>query len=140
MPPTPDQTQQDASSALPPFIECSDNSHVSTCTIAFIFLLLVFYALALWDRWLILKLRESQKLQAQPRLYGATQEHSPSLPSINANSTAPRTDGLNNKKLARNQKDDQKSSHLAPPPNVLNQGSMPCASRPPDQLLGVPQK
>lgn len=50
-----------------------------------VFFLLTFYALALWDRWLQLKMVESRRLQAQQSFhnYGATDEitrsHSPSL-------------------------------------------------------------
>lgn len=79
MPPVQDQSQLDGDLArLTPFIECNNNSRISTCTrivgiltpllrnhlgtIVFVALLLVFYALALWDRWLNLKLRESQML------------------------------------------------------------------------------
>ncbi|KAJ7119877.1 hypothetical protein C8R44DRAFT_180989 [Mycena epipterygia] len=65
MPPFPEQNEMDAGLGLPPFIECSNNSRMSACTLGFIFLLLVFYALALWDRWLNLKLRESEKLRRQ---------------------------------------------------------------------------
>ncbi|KAJ7258734.1 hypothetical protein B0H12DRAFT_1109305 [Mycena haematopus] len=63
MPPVPDQSQFESDLGLTHFPECNNASRASTCTILFMALLLVFYALALWDRWLNLKLRESQKLQ-----------------------------------------------------------------------------
>ncbi|KAJ7644571.1 hypothetical protein FB45DRAFT_898233 [Roridomyces roridus] len=48
-------------------------SNITSSTIVFVFFLLTFYALALWDRYLHLKLRESQRLQVDTRVYGATQ-------------------------------------------------------------------
>ncbi|KAJ7196113.1 hypothetical protein GGX14DRAFT_700623 [Mycena pura] len=107
MPPVPNDSQLDADLGLSPFVECSSNSRTSTCAVIFILFMLVFYALALWDRWLNLKLRESQKLlrgsfpfkvstkpsvnafvalaQNTPRVYGATvvDSTSPGVPSIN---------------------------------------------------------
>ncbi|KAJ7162932.1 hypothetical protein C8R46DRAFT_1101907 [Mycena filopes] len=146
MAPTPTTLQSvqitAAADNLGPLIECSGNSSVPTLMVIiqrtggliFIFFLLVFYALALWDRWLNLKLRESQKLMVQytaapPRMYGAIQEHSrspsPSPPpiarsSVRFPSPAPpaAADKVNLKapELNQTQKDDQRPSHLAPPP------------------------
>ncbi|KAJ6455419.1 hypothetical protein C8R45DRAFT_1036300 [Mycena sanguinolenta] len=104
MAPIPDQNLSST------YTECSNGSRTSTCTIIFIAFLLVFYALALWDRWLNLKLRESQKLQAHtsPQRYGATE-----------NLTRPRflapSDGRVDKNMSVKQKRDQKSSPLTPP-------------------------
>lgn len=78
-----------------------------------IFFLLSFYALALWDRWLQLKMAESRRLQAQQSFqnYGATDEitrsHSPSLrlsrsPSHSSTGSFPRVG-------------DSSPLHLAPP-------------------------
>ncbi|KAJ7205636.1 hypothetical protein C8J57DRAFT_1405319 [Mycena rebaudengoi] len=75
MPPFPsEKTPVDIELGLPTLVQCSNNtSGVSSCAIIFVFFLLVFYALALWDRWLNLKLRETQKLQfSETRTYGAT--------------------------------------------------------------------
>ncbi|KAJ7626636.1 hypothetical protein DFH06DRAFT_1228154 [Mycena polygramma] len=122
MPPTPEQTQNDSGSVLPPFTaDCSNNSRVPICTIAFVFLLLAFYALALWDRWLNLKMRESQKLRTQTPMYGATQECSTRPPSINIIPAPPNT-GLNNK-LSRNQNDSKTQSQLPLPSIVLDEDS-----------------
>ncbi|KAJ7062307.1 hypothetical protein C8F01DRAFT_1230708 [Mycena amicta] len=71
---------------MPPLIECPSTSRVSFCTAIFVFLILLFYALALWDRWLNLKLRETNLrekrallvAQTSPRFYGTTSE--PSTP------------------------------------------------------------
>ncbi|KAJ7726518.1 hypothetical protein B0H16DRAFT_1592485 [Mycena metata] len=119
MPPVLDQSQVDADLGLPR-LECSNNSSVPTCGLIFIFFLLVFYALALWDRWLNLKLRESQKLQyTAPRLYGAIQESPSRPPSVSGVviTPPPRPAGqrTENPKLSQKQKDDQSSLHLAPP-------------------------
>ncbi|KAF7299492.1 hypothetical protein MIND_00899300 [Mycena indigotica] len=66
----------------PDLIECSSTSRISYSTAMFIFLMLMFYALALWDRWLNLRLREANirerriLLQARTALpfYGTTCE------------------------------------------------------------------
>ncbi|KAJ7609811.1 hypothetical protein FB45DRAFT_1066404 [Roridomyces roridus] len=58
---------------LIPCMGCT--SYITPGTIIFVFFCLTFYALALWDRYLHLKLRESQRLQqphAEPKEYGAT--------------------------------------------------------------------
>ncbi|KAJ7046465.1 hypothetical protein C8F04DRAFT_345931 [Mycena alexandri] len=136
MPPALDQNQLDADLGLPPLIECSNNSSVPTCSLIFIFFLLVFYALALWDRWLNLKLRESQKLQyIAPRSYGAIQGSPSRPPSVSrvifTPPPRPADQRTGNPKLSQKQKgstdsiedypfikpgiDDQSSSHLAPP-------------------------
>ncbi|KAK7023074.1 hypothetical protein R3P38DRAFT_1096274 [Favolaschia claudopus] len=67
--------------------ECGRASIIPACTtVCFIALLLVFYALALWDRWIALRSRESHQLQVrlnsrvQSRLYGAVGESSSSNP------------------------------------------------------------
>ncbi|KAJ7366299.1 hypothetical protein DFH08DRAFT_833940 [Mycena albidolilacea] len=123
MSPVQDQSQLDGDLArLTPFIECNNNSRMSTCTIVFVALLLVFYALALWDRWLNLKLRESQMLAVPTtaRFYGATQDSSVRSRSPDVTSVA-LSDGTGNKKLSPN----AKGSHLAPP-IIKNSSPMPC--------------
>ncbi|KAJ7776776.1 hypothetical protein DFH07DRAFT_797699 [Mycena maculata] len=65
MAPLPDSNELDIDLSLPPFFECSNNSGMPVCALVFVFFLLVFYALALWDRWLHLKLRESEKLKVR---------------------------------------------------------------------------
>ncbi|KAJ7166367.1 hypothetical protein C8R43DRAFT_985705 [Mycena crocata] len=109
--PIPNETQTDVDIALPHF-ECSNNSRISACTILFLFFVLVFYALALWDRWLNLKLRESQKLRLDTqRVYGATHSRSElTRPPPAANTE------VDNGKASRNHKASHKSSsHLTPP-------------------------
>ncbi|KAJ6455071.1 hypothetical protein C8R47DRAFT_1166464 [Mycena vitilis] len=122
MPPTPEQTQNDSGSVLLPFMtDCSNDSRVPICTVVFVFFLLAFYALALWDRWLNLKMRESQKLRTQTQMYGATQECSTRPPSIDITlNTGARTNKLSDNSKTRSQ--------LALPSIVLNEASSPSRS------------
>ncbi|KAJ7681478.1 hypothetical protein B0H17DRAFT_60773 [Mycena rosella] len=128
MPPFPDQSQANANLDLPPFTECSNNSPLPTCSIIFVFFLLVFYALALWDRWLNLKLRESQKLQSHttPQFYGATQSSCVRLPAVTVTSAAPSTVAHPPKANDTPSQD----SHLAPPLFSVNENPMLCVSSP----------
>ncbi|KAJ7599976.1 hypothetical protein C8J56DRAFT_1037586 [Mycena floridula] len=48
------------------------------CAFMFMFLMLVFYALALWDRWLHLKMAEQRKQSATIQNYGSFQDRTAS--------------------------------------------------------------
>ncbi|KAJ7465075.1 hypothetical protein FB451DRAFT_1262552, partial [Mycena latifolia] len=126
MPPFSSQSDATSDLDLPPFIECNNNPWTgSPCTILFIFFILVFYALALWDRWLILKLRESEKLRPHnnmPPSYGATQNNVVRLPSVTITPAARSDD----RKVFHNQKGGTSPSHLAPPSIQLNESPMLC--------------
>ncbi|KAJ6554906.1 hypothetical protein DFH09DRAFT_1165877 [Mycena vulgaris] len=89
MPPFSDQNQANTDLDLPLLIECSNNTGMSSCTIVFIFFILVFYALALWDRWLNLKLRESQKLRCKYYPLFELMNYSDEVISLSQYSTLP---------------------------------------------------
>ncbi|ESK95700.1 glycoside hydrolase family 61 protein [Moniliophthora roreri MCA 2997] len=64
--PTQSQSTTDASSTLSLNTDCQYGARSRSMAILLAFML-TFYALALWDRYLVLKLRESEKLDLRMR-------------------------------------------------------------------------
>ncbi|KAJ7644631.1 hypothetical protein FB45DRAFT_1021387 [Roridomyces roridus] len=97
-------------------------SHITSSTIVFMFFLLTFYALALWDRYLHLKLRESQRLQPDTMVYGSTQitVRPPSLKL-----TPPSSPAVKDANELPFPKDPQS---LSPPPSSRDENPSPFSS------------
>ncbi|KAJ7068987.1 hypothetical protein B0H15DRAFT_871482 [Mycena belliarum] len=136
MPPFPDMAPE-ANTRLDATIECSSIPWMPTIySTIFVFFLLALYALALWDRWLNLKFRESERLlaEAAPHFYGSTRERPVRLPSVTITPAAAPSAVLNSKAGPSNSmrtskqfppgRDERTQFYLAPPTVLENENTM----------------